>query len=116
MLGRAIISHTEWKIEFLKAILKHEKLDNLSIEDDDCCEFGKWLHSEAKDKYGKLASYSTCLNKHQAFHVEAKKVASAIYGQEYLEAERLLGSQSAFTIASNELVVAILNFKKDVGL
>ena len=55
-LDQAIAKHAEWKFMFRSAIFKKETLDVNSIARDDCCELGKWLHLEAKAKFGDLST------------------------------------------------------------
>ena len=74
-LNQALEKHAEWKLKFRSAINTQETMDVATISKDNCCELGKWLHSEAKTKFGSLQSYKQCVAKHALFHTEASKVA-----------------------------------------
>lgn len=115
-LDHAIQKHAEWKMRFRKAITQHETMDTATIGKDNCCELGKWLHGEARIKYGKLASHGNCMNKHSAFHTEAKKVAETINKKLFSNAENMLGLGTAYTNASNAVGIAITQLKKEAGL
>jgi hypothetical protein len=112
----ALAKHAEWKLKLRSAILKQETLDAVTISKDNCCELGKWLHSEAKTKYAKLASYTDCVTKHAAFHTEAGKVANAINSKKYTEADAMLNAGTAYSSASNAVGSAILRLKKEANL
>ena len=112
-LDHAIQTHAGWRIKFRSAISKHETMDYSNIHKDSCCEFGKWLHGEAKLKFGKLVSYAECVAKHAAFHVEAAKVAAAINLKHYAEAEKMIGTNTPYADASTAVAGAILKLKKE---
>jgi methyl-accepting chemotaxis protein len=115
-LDTAIQKHSEWKTKFRSAISKQESMDTETISKDNCCELGKWLHGEAKTKFGKLASYTNCVSKHATFHVNAGKVATAINAKKYAEAEAMIANGTPYTSASNEVGIAIIRLKKEAGL
>jgi methyl-accepting chemotaxis protein len=112
-LDKALEKHSEWKVKLRTAISKHEAMDVATISKDDCCEFGKWLHGDAKPKLAHRPSYSECVSKHAAFHIEAGRVATMINAKKFSEAEAMLGTGSAFVSASTAVGVAIMRLKKD---
>jgi methyl-accepting chemotaxis protein len=115
-LENAIKKHAEWKVKFRSAIATPEHMDAATISKDDCCELGKWLHGEAKTRFGKLASHGECVRKHAAFHIEAGKVAAAINAKKFGEAEAMINISSVYTAASNAVGVAIVHLKKEAGM
>ena len=115
-LNEAIGKHAEWKMKFRSAISKQETMDASTISKDNCCELGKWLHGEAKAKFGALTSHSTCVAKHASFHVEAGKVAQAINSKKYAEAEAMMNAGTPYTAASSAVGVAIMQLKKEAKL
>jgi methyl-accepting chemotaxis protein len=115
-LNLAIAVHSEWKTLLLAAIINNETLDTASIAKDNCCELGKWLHSDAKARYGSLPSFVTCVAKHAKFHVEASKVAAAINTKKYPDAHAMLNAGTAYSAASSAVQVAIENLKTEAGL
>ncbi|MBU6259282.1 MAG: CZB domain-containing protein [Burkholderiales bacterium] len=115
-LAQASSAHTEWKVKLRMAITKREQTDAATIGRDDCCALGKWLHGEAKSKYSKLKSYSTCLTQHAAFHREAGAVAAAINRQDYAKAEKMLDAGTPYATISASVITAILGLKKEAAL
>jgi methyl-accepting chemotaxis protein len=115
-LEHAVQKHAEWKLRFRSAIARHETLDAASIGRDDCCDLGKWLHGEARRRFGSLQSHATCLSRHAAFHAEAGKVAQAVNARHYDTAEALMDADSGYVAASTAVGVAILRLKKEAGL
>jgi methyl-accepting chemotaxis protein len=115
-LNHAIEKHAEWKLKFRSAITKSETMDAGSISKDNCCDLGKWLHSEAKVKFGSLKSHSACVSKHAAFHIEAGKVAQAINAKKFAEAGAMLNAGTPYASASNAVGVAVMQLKKEAQL
>jgi methyl-accepting chemotaxis protein len=115
-LNKAIEKHADWKLKFRSAISKQEKMDDVTISKDDCCELGMWLHGESKEKFSQLQAHVDCITKHAVFHIEAGKVAKAINAGKYAEAEAMLGAGTNYANASSTVGVAILKLKKEAGL
>jgi len=110
-LKEAIRAHEEWRQKFRCALIKRETLDAATIGMDNCCDLGRWLYGDAKTQLGKLASYGDTVAKHKVFHREAGRVANAISGNQHVEAEKLLADGSAFSEASNAVVMAIIQLE-----
>jgi len=115
-LDKALEKHSEWKVKLRTAISKREEMDAATISRDDCCDFGKWLHHDVKSHLARQASYSDCVSKHAAFHIEAGRIANTINAKKYSEAETMLGNGSAFVAASTAVGVAIMRLKKDFNV
>lgn len=115
-LDQAIRKHAEWKLKFSLAISKQETLDAATITADNCCELGKWLHGDGIKRYGKLGSYTECIAKHAAFHVEAGKVAVTINEKKYTAAEVMLKPGTPYEAASSSVWVAIKRLRGEAGL
>ncbi|MFZ6689665.1 CZB domain-containing protein [Undibacterium sp. SXout11W] len=115
-LSNAIAKHSEWKTKLRSAVAKQETLDAATISKDHCCDLGKWLHWEAKANFGNMTSYTECIKKHAAFHVEAGKVATSINAKKCAEAEAMLAGGTPYASASSAIGVAILHLKKDAGV
>lgn len=115
-LNQAIAKHAEWKLKFRAAITKQQIMDVATISRDDCCDLGKWIHNEGKAKFSGLASHAACLAAHRTFHAEAGKVAAAINGKQYQDAEKMLGSGTPYANASSNVGAAIVTLKKEAGL
>jgi methyl-accepting chemotaxis protein len=114
-LDVALQKHAEWKVKLRTAINQRDTLDAVTISKDNCCDFGKWLHGDAHQQLGHLASYTECVGKHAAFHKEAGSIAGLINEQKYTEADQKLASESGFNQASSEVGSAIMRLKKDVA-
>ena len=112
-LSDVLAKHAEWKLKFRRAIAGKETMDAETISQDNYCGFGKWLHSEAKSKFGNLSGYSECIMRHATFHVEAGKVAKAVNDKKYEEAEAMLGFDTPHTKASNAFGVAIMHLREE---
>jgi hypothetical protein len=115
-LDQAIERHAQWKIKFRQAITNKETMDAETIAKDNCCELGKWLHGDAKTKFGHLASQKECITKHAAFHTEAGKVARTINDKNFAEAGAMIEAGTPYAAASNAVGVAITKLKKESGL
>ena len=115
-LTHAIEMHDAWKMKLKNAITAQETVDADSLAKDNTCEFGKWLHGEGESAYGKLPSFSTCVAKHAAFHVEAGKVARDINAKKYKEAEDQIDfSSTPYGKAASEVKAAVLHLKQESG-
>ena len=116
-LNAILTKHAGWKLKFRIAISKKETMDAETISKDNYCEFGKWLHGEAKAQFNNFPGFSECARKHAAFHVEAGKVAKAVNDKKYEEAATMLDDpDSPYTQASAAFGVAIIHLRKEAGL
>ncbi|GAB1848926.1 CZB domain-containing protein [Achromobacter xylosoxidans] len=111
-LDESIQKHAEWKLKFRSAINRKEQLDADTIEKDNCCQLGHWLHGEGKLKYGANPEFGVIVQKHKAFHTEAGKIARLINRNQYESAEKELGAGTAYSQASNAVGAAIIAFKR----
>jgi methyl-accepting chemotaxis protein len=115
-LDGALQKHVEWKVKLRSAISNKETLDAATISKDNCCDFGKWLHSEeSHSKIAHLPSYQTCMSKHAEFHVAAGKVAEVINAKQYEQADKMLENGSDFVNSSSAVATAIMKLKKDTA-
>ena len=110
-LDNAIQKHAQWKFKFLNALHNKEVMDEIAISRDSNCEFGKWLHGDAKAQFGMVGSYAKCVADHAAFHVEAGKVAVAINARKPEEVERMMAKGSAYDQASRTVAISIIELK-----
>ena len=111
----AINKHAAWRMKFRTAMNMKEKMDAATIGKDNCCELGKWLHGPGKAEFGRLPSYSACVDAHKAFHVEAGKVAVLINDGKYTEAEKLLGAGSKYSQISTQIGGILIKLKHDLA-
>ncbi len=113
-LSNAIQKHAEWKYKFRNALQANEAMDAAAISKDNNCEFGKWLHGEAKELYGKSVHHAKCVADHAAFHVEAGKVAAAVNAKNKDEVERMLSTGSAYSEVSKKVGISIIELKNEM--
>jgi hypothetical protein len=111
-LDKAIQAHRDWKVKLRVAMARRMHLDVAAISADDCCLLGKWLHGEARARYGALSAYRDCLTKHAAFHREAGAVALVINASDHARADRMLDAGTPYAMASSAVGSAILAMKK----
>ncbi|MFZ6818751.1 CZB domain-containing protein [Undibacterium sp. Ji22W] len=115
-LNSAVAKHAEWKTKFRVAISKKEIMDAATIGKDNCCDLGKWLHGEGKNKFGHFATHSDCVSKHALFHIEAGKVANAINAKKFAEADAMLNAGTPYAAASSAVGISIMKFQKETGI
>ena len=111
----AIASHAEWKATLRAAIDTKSVLNATSISRDDFCPFGRWLHGEAKRKYGHLQSFENCVCAHAALHEEIGAVARMINDKKYLEADLALDAGRVFHQASTAAGGAMTRLKREIA-
>jgi len=109
----AIRAHREWKTRFLVAMAKNERMNVAEISADNCCKFGKWLHAEAKNRLGQIRGYQECVEAHAAFHFEAGKIAQCVNDGRIEEANQMLGYDTPYAKASEELSVRVFAMFKE---
>lgn len=115
-LETAIARHAEWKLKFRGAITRQETLDAKTIARDNCCELGQWLYGEGRTRFGQFPAHAACLSRHQAFHVEAGKVAEAINARRFTQAEDMLKAGTPYSTSSSAVGVAIRSLQKETQL
>lgn len=111
----AVEAHRAWKIKLRRAISGQEKLDVGTISRDDCCALGKWIHGPGGHRHGHNRRFGELKDKHRAFHLSVGDIAKTINRGQHDDAERLLGSGSAFTALSTDIVSVLNRFKGEVG-
>jgi len=110
-LNDAIRKHAEWKFKFRNALHDGTALDAGAISTDNNCEFGKWLHGEARQAFGEEKAYPTCVAEHAAFHRAAGKVALAVNAKQKEQVEKLIAPGSEFAETSKKVSVAIIELQ-----
>ena len=111
----AIEAHQAWKMKLRRAISSQEKLDIDTISRDDCCALGKWIHGPGGHHHGQALRFGELKDKHREFHRSVGMIARKITQGRSEDAERLLGTGSAFTALSTDIVSMLNRFKGEVG-
>ena len=86
LVEKNIISHYEshlvWLTKLAKLIKGGQKKNFVEL-DDTMCEFGIWLHGDAKNIIQNNSKYKAINNLHQSLHLFAKKIFNQIARDEY---------------------------------
>lgn len=110
----AIEKHGAWKIKFRMAITERGTMDASSIAVDNVCDLGKWLHGSESASCRGLGTFPELIAAHRAFHQEAGKIAQAINGKRYAEAETMLNGTS-YGSASQRVGAAIMACQRELA-
>jgi len=115
-LDNAIAAHADWRSKLRTAASRHEheQLDTDTIQRDDCCELGKWLHGPGGAQYGSRATFVQLIAEHKHFHQEAVKVARVANTGDSAQVEEMMGSGSAFSHSTNEVSRLIVQLKSEL--
>ena len=110
--NKAIDAHVAWKTKLAAYLRKPDgSISASSLEPDNLCELGKWLHGEGR-ALTSLPDYPGLVESHAQFHKAAAAVVRrAEQGQNVTE-ELLLGSNSEFAKASNAVVMQLVKCKR----
>ncbi len=111
-LSEALNAHTDWKIRLRWAISERTTVDVGDVGRADRCELGWWLAGKLTREFGHHPLFDACVRAHDAFHLEAAKVAAAINAGNYAQAQRMLEPGSAYAVASHDTVAAIDELKR----
>jgi len=86
LVEKKIISYYESHLEWLSKLalnIKDEKRDNF-VELDHCrCNFGKWLHNDAKEIIQNNSKYLAIVTIHKNLHMLAQKIYNILEKKEY---------------------------------
>jgi methyl-accepting chemotaxis protein len=90
----AMDAHVRWRHRLESHVqgTSQENLQLAVVAADDQCLLGKWIHGEAKHKYGHLDLFSELVEVHAQFHQYAGEVLSAAAAGKHEEALGLLQS------------------------
>lgn len=106
----------ELKDRFLEAIDAKAQVDASIIGKQDRCVLGNWLHGEAERRCQLLKSYKPAVAAHEAFHVQAAKVAKLVNVKEYDDARAALEPGTPFSKTLLELGVALAKLKAEAKM
>jgi hypothetical protein len=84
------------------------------VRKDDCCPLGQWLHGKGRTQWGHLPGLTRLLDEHAAFHREAGRVAEVANRGDEAGVQRLLGTGSAFSRATQGTVMALKGFELEM--
>ena len=114
-INKALFAHGAWKMRLREAISKGNS--ELSVENakrDDCCAFGKWLHSADLDADLKASlAHKTITRLHRDFHQSAGKVLGEAVQDHQDSAISLLKGE--FGDCSQTLIIALTKWKRELS-
>lgn len=109
-IEQAIKAHLAWKTALRKAIDSKSHVDARFVGNDTSCALGHWLYGDAEHKFPELDSYWDCVIAHSELHHEAGRIAKLINAGKYADAHAALGPGSAYSNASNRILIALKMF------
>ena len=113
-VDEAIAVHVAWKEKLTRYLNDPDgSLDALEIAADDRCPLGRWLRREGS-LLGDSVPYHDVMLRHARFHMAAGALVHRANHGESLSNEISLGSRSEFSMASVELVRALVAFREMV--
>ncbi|HYA36093.1 MAG TPA: CZB domain-containing protein [Candidatus Binataceae bacterium] len=108
----AIAAHGMWKARLTSAIDSGSSdVSPATIQLDDHCEFGKWLHYGEAAKFKDSPHYTRCLALHRQFHLVAAKVLMLALSGKKEQAARSMGPMGDWTNASADLTKAMMEWR-----
>jgi hypothetical protein len=114
-LDDAIKMHAAWKTKLAEYLRSpNGSLRSEELEPDNRCELGKWIHSSVA-VHGHHAEYHAMKDEHARFHRAAAGVVRKAHEGASVSEEIALGSNSAFGVASQKLVLAIMGIKRKIS-
>lgn len=99
-LENAVLVHYVWKSRLKNAIASKTSLDAAIVARDDCCEVGQWLYGEGGRPYRTTPQFTTLMDSHKAFHLEAGKVADLVNAGRFDEAASMVEGGTPFAATS----------------
>jgi len=112
-LSTAITAHARWKHQLNSAIEQGELPDLITVQADDRCELGKWIHSEGKYLQS-LYEYQNLKSLHAHFHQVAASVVEMIAKGDKEDAKTQLES-GEFAAATVKVINAISKLRQKIS-
>lgn len=109
-LRQAIAAHGQWKVKFRDFMAGKLELDANVVQQNNQCQFGKWLESQGH-KLLKKGDYDEINQLHTEFHKVAAEVIRKKKAGQTQAAEQALATGGAFTTTSARLTTRIMAVK-----
>lgn len=105
----AIDAHVRWKARLQRQLEGHgdEQLEVSVVASDDKCTLGKWIHADAKARFGHLAEFRELLNAHADFHLAAGEILTDCHRGEYEQGLKTLHGKD-FRFKSDKVQLALV--------
>ena len=110
-LDQAIEVHRQWREKLKASVAAGETLDAATLRRNDCCDLGKWLHTQGRNLYGSKPEFVKLMARHNDFHLVASMVANSINDGEYTDMQKVLNGNSQFAQASIDVETAVMKLK-----
>ncbi|HOW27194.1 MAG TPA: CZB domain-containing protein [Elusimicrobiota bacterium] len=114
-IDEAMQAHVNWKMrlrDYCKADRK-ENLDSNLVNKDNRCDLGKWIHGEAKEKFGSSPDFQKLIEIHAEFHRYAAEIVNLVNSNKITEALAILDNpQSPFRSKTTEVIGLLAKMKK----
>lgn len=108
----AIKAHSAWKMKLSSYVGKPDgSLKAADVAVDNKCALGQWIYGEGS-KHSALPEFSTLKTEHAKFHKCAASVITQADSGKSVTEEIALGSKSEFSIASSNVVAAIMKMRR----
>lgn len=109
-LREAIAAHGQWKVKFRDFMAGKLDLDANVVQQNNQCQFGKWLESNGHQLLRKL-DFDEIDRLHTEFHKVAADVIRKKKSGDVAGAEQALATGGTFTTASAKLTTRIMGVK-----
>ena len=112
---QAIKAHTDWKAKLSAYLRKPDgSLKAADIQVDNRCDLGKWIHGDGS-KFASVDGFGELKSEHAKFHVAAAEVVKKADAGKSTSEDTALGSQSPFSVASNNVIKLIMAIRRKVS-
>ncbi|HWS02877.1 MAG TPA: CZB domain-containing protein [Gammaproteobacteria bacterium] len=109
-LRQAIAAHGLWKVKFRDFMAGTLDLDANVVQQNNQCQFGKWLESQGHKLLNKI-DFDEIDRLHTEFHKVAAEVIRKKKSGQNQAAEQALATGGSFTGASSQLTKRIMAVK-----
>jgi|GEM_PF-534159 len=107
-----IDAHRQWKVRLRDAIETRARVDVDTLQRDDCCALGRWLHGDGGRCHGASPGFVALLARHADFHQTAGAVGRLVNDRRYAEAEAALTAGTPFAQATSAVVLCLSAAKR----
>jgi methyl-accepting chemotaxis protein len=101
-IEKAIAAHGQWKLKFREFMAGKIDLDPATVQQNNRCEFGKWLETEGIKELGQ--HFPELNDLHGSFHKTAAAVVRVMKSGDRRTAEQSLSLHGEFTRVSGTLI------------
>lgn len=113
-LDNAMGAHIEYKLKLRESMDKNETLEVKTVQRDDCCKLGKWLHGPGSELFAQFTEFADLKKNHANFHVQAGLVVQKINDRDYDKAKNMLGIGMPYADATDAVCRDIVALKARV--